>query len=87
MLDVFVPTLLQGRRALITGGATGIGFSIARMLGGLGAEVLIASRNAGRPRTGFRGAAGGGDNRILASGEHPRRCGGGGSVRAPAIGR
>ncbi len=33
---------LQGRRALVTGGAAGIGAAIARRLGELGAQVVIA---------------------------------------------
>lgn len=44
MPDVFVPTLLRNQRVLITGGATGIGLAIARLLGSLGAEIVIASR-------------------------------------------
>jgi NAD(P)-dependent dehydrogenase (short-subunit alcohol dehydrogenase family) len=34
----------EGRVAIVTGGATGIGFAIARELGRLGARVVIASR-------------------------------------------
>ena len=44
MPDVFVPALLRNQRVLITGGATGIGLAIARLLGSLGAEIVIASR-------------------------------------------
>jgi NAD(P)-dependent dehydrogenase (short-subunit alcohol dehydrogenase family) len=43
-LDPFRPDLLSGRTALVTGGATGIGFEMARGLGRAGAHVLIASR-------------------------------------------
>src|SRR5436190_330464 len=35
---------LEGRDAIVTGGATGIGFAIAKELGRLGARVIIASR-------------------------------------------
>jgi peroxisomal 2,4-dienoyl-CoA reductase len=42
--SVFRPGLFDGQVALITGGATGIGFGIAELLGGLGAHVVIASR-------------------------------------------
>ncbi|MDI9330351.1 MAG: SDR family NAD(P)-dependent oxidoreductase [Alphaproteobacteria bacterium] len=38
---------LQGRVAVVTGGAMGIGSAIARELAGLGAKVLIADRSAG----------------------------------------
>jgi 2,4-dienoyl-CoA reductase [(3E)-enoyl-CoA-producing], peroxisomal len=41
----FRPGLFDGQVALITGGATGIGFGIAELLGSLGAHVVIASRN------------------------------------------
>jgi peroxisomal 2,4-dienoyl-CoA reductase len=41
---VFRAGLLDGQVALITGGATGIGFGIAELLGSLGAHVVIASR-------------------------------------------
>lgn len=40
----FRPGLFDGQVALITGGATGIGFGIAELLGSLGAQVVIASR-------------------------------------------
>jgi NAD(P)-dependent dehydrogenase (short-subunit alcohol dehydrogenase family) len=36
---------LDGRRALVTGGATGLGFVIARALADAGAEIAIASRS------------------------------------------
>jgi NAD(P)-dependent dehydrogenase (short-subunit alcohol dehydrogenase family) len=42
---VFAPRLLEGRCALVTGGATGIGFGIAKALGSLGAKIAIMSRN------------------------------------------
>ena len=47
-LSVFAPGLFAGRHVLITGGATGIGFGIARELGGLGARITIASRDAAK---------------------------------------
>ncbi|CPR13146.1 oxidoreductase [Mycobacterium bohemicum DSM 44277] len=40
----FRPDLLQGKAALVTGGATGLGLEIARVLGGHGARVAICSR-------------------------------------------
>jgi NAD(P)-dependent dehydrogenase (short-subunit alcohol dehydrogenase family) len=43
--EIFAPGLLAGRRALVTGGGTGIGLAIARELGRLGAGVTIAARN------------------------------------------
>lgn len=36
---------LQGKRILITGGSSGLGFSMAKALATTGAEVLITSRN------------------------------------------
>lgn len=39
---------LAGRRALVAGGAAGLGFEIARALAGAGAEVLVNGRDAGR---------------------------------------
>lgn len=46
--DIFAPGLFAGRRALVTGGGTGIGFAIARELGRLGAAVTIAARDLAR---------------------------------------
>lgn len=46
--QIFAPALLAGRTALVTGGATGIGLAIARELGGLGARIVIAARDAER---------------------------------------
>lgn len=40
----FAPDILAGRSAVVTGGATGIGRYIVRMLGRLGANVGIVSR-------------------------------------------
>jgi NAD(P)-dependent dehydrogenase (short-subunit alcohol dehydrogenase family) len=38
--------LLEGKVAIITGGGTGIGLAIAKRFGGLGARLVIGSRNA-----------------------------------------
>jgi peroxisomal trans-2-enoyl-CoA reductase len=45
---IFAPGLLAGRRALVTGGGTGIGLAIARELGTLGAAIVIAARTEDR---------------------------------------
>ena len=42
---MFIPNLLKGQVAIITGGGTGIGLAIAKRLGELGARIVIASRN------------------------------------------
>ena len=42
--DVFVPDLLAGQVVFVTGGGTGIGKEIARVLGRHGARIAIASR-------------------------------------------
>jgi len=39
--------LLEGQRALVTGGATGLGAAIARALAVAGADVAITSRTRG----------------------------------------
>jgi NAD(P)-dependent dehydrogenase (short-subunit alcohol dehydrogenase family) len=44
-LSTFAPNLFAGRTALITGGGRGIGREIALAFAGLGADVIIASRN------------------------------------------
>jgi NAD(P)-dependent dehydrogenase (short-subunit alcohol dehydrogenase family) len=46
--EIFVPGLLAGRHALVTGGGTGIGLAIARELGALGAAVTLAARTGDR---------------------------------------
>ena len=43
---MFIPSLLAGQVAVITGGGTGIGLAIAKRLGELGARIVIGSRNA-----------------------------------------
>ncbi len=48
MTSVFRADLLKDHVALITGGATGIGFGIAETLTGLGAHVVLASRKPDR---------------------------------------
>ena len=45
---LFQKDLFAGRTALVTGGATGIGFAIAADLLALGVDTVIASRNADR---------------------------------------
>ena len=42
---MFTASLFRDQVALVTGGGTGLGLAIARRLGGLGAKVVIASRN------------------------------------------
>ena len=44
MRSAFRPDLLEGRVALVTGGATGLGLEVARVLGAHGARVAICSR-------------------------------------------
>jgi 3-hydroxybutyrate dehydrogenase len=56
-------TVLNGRRALVTGGASGIGLACARALAGAGAQVVVADKDADAAR---RAAAEiGGEARIL----------------------
>jgi NAD(P)-dependent dehydrogenase (short-subunit alcohol dehydrogenase family) len=43
-LDLFNPDLLRGRTALITGGGTGLGLSMAKRFAGLGADIIICGR-------------------------------------------
>ena len=44
MVSCFVPDLLSGQVAFVTGGATGIGKEICRVLGSHGARINMASR-------------------------------------------
>lgn len=44
---VFLPGLLNGHTALVSGGGTGIGLAIARQLGQLGARVALCAKNMG----------------------------------------
>ena len=46
-MSVFREDILQGRVAVVTGGATGIGSEIARTLGRHGARICICSRKSG----------------------------------------
>lgn len=49
---MFIPTLLNGQVAVITGGGTGIGLAIAKRLGALGARIVIGSRNSANLESG-----------------------------------
>ena len=49
---MFIPTLLKGHVAVITGGGTGIGLAIAKRLGALGARIVIGSRNSANLESG-----------------------------------
>lgn len=45
LTSIFLPGLLNGQVAVVTGGGTGIGLGISRLLSSLGAHVVMASRN------------------------------------------
>ena len=45
LFRMFIPSLLAGQVAVVTGGGTGIGLAIAQRLGELGAHIVIGSRN------------------------------------------
>jgi NAD(P)-dependent dehydrogenase (short-subunit alcohol dehydrogenase family) len=49
---MFGPTMLKDRVAVVTGGGTGIGLAVAKRLGGLGARIVIGSRNAANLESG-----------------------------------
>jgi NAD(P)-dependent dehydrogenase (short-subunit alcohol dehydrogenase family) len=81
------PGLFAGRTAVVTGGATGIGFAISSELLALGCDVLIASRNKDRleeavgklnDASAARGAAAG-----AATALSPAAGGEGGGLRLP----
>jgi NAD(P)-dependent dehydrogenase (short-subunit alcohol dehydrogenase family) len=64
--SIFSEGLFAGRRALITGGGTGIGLAIAAELRVLGADVVIASRKAENLEAGVEAlAAIAGSGRVL----------------------
>jgi NAD(P)-dependent dehydrogenase (short-subunit alcohol dehydrogenase family) len=42
---MFATRVLDGQTAIVTGGGTGIGLAIARALGRMGAQVVLASRD------------------------------------------
>lgn len=50
--------LLAGKRAIVTGGGSGIGFAIAKQYGEEGAAVLITGKNEGKLRKACRKAGG-----------------------------
>lgn len=51
---LFRPGVFDGQVVLITGGGTGIGLSVAREVGSLGAKVVIASRSQDKVDAGLR---------------------------------
>ena len=57
---MFTDSLFRDQVALVTGGGTGLGLAIARRLGGLGARVVIASRNQAHLDAGLAALAGDG---------------------------
>src|SRR5688572_11946768 len=62
----------EGRRALVTGGGTGLGLEISRGLAALGASVVVASRSVEHHAKLLAAAGGGGwrvGSRALAAGE------------------
>lgn len=48
MATIFKDGLFEGETALVSGGGSGIGLGIARLLGSLGARVVLAARDAER---------------------------------------
>ncbi|MFI5363720.1 MAG: SDR family oxidoreductase [Elusimicrobiota bacterium] len=47
-MSAFVPDLVKGRVAVVTGGGSGIGLVVARELAAHGADVVLAARDAAR---------------------------------------
>jgi NAD(P)-dependent dehydrogenase (short-subunit alcohol dehydrogenase family) len=41
---MFIPSLLKGKVAIVTGGGTGLGLAIAKRMGELGADIAVGSR-------------------------------------------
>ena len=95
-MSLFRPGLFRGRVAVVTGGATGIGFAIAKELLSLDCSVVVASRNEARlgaatdqlratlppPRSAVDASAGGDDGR---GGEGELGGGGGGAAQVSHV--
>ena len=69
----FAPDLFAGQVVFVTGGATGIGKEICRVLGHHGARIAIASRNARAARGGDDGARSRGHRGAVRRRRRPRR--------------
>lgn len=65
-MKTFVPDLLKGKVAVVTGGGTGIGLVVARELAAHGADVVVASRDGARLEAAARSIAEATGRRALA---------------------